>query len=263
MCGLTSRLTNSGRISAALPTRPTLTGFLVAHASFHDRERVIEIPRLLVEIACAQPHLDARRLALDRQHRRPRHRRGERLRATHAAQTCRQDPLVRQFPAEMLASGLGKCLVRALHDALAADVDPRPGRHLAVHHESLAVEFVEMLPRRPLRHEVRVGDQHARSVGVRLEHAHRLARLDEQRLVVVQVAQRRDDGVEALPVARGAADAAVDDQLLRILGDVRIEVVHQHPQRRLGEPALRSAFAAARRADHPVGAARALRGCFP
>ena len=53
--------------------------------------------------------------------------------------------------------------------------------------------------------------------------------------------QRRDDRVEALPVARGAADAAVDDELLRILGDLGIEVVLDHPQRGFGEPALRGA----------------------
>ena len=228
---------------------------------FHQRERIVEVPRLLVEIACPEPHFDARRLAFDREHRRARHRRGERLRAAHAAQARGQDPLVREVTAEMLAAGLRECLVRALHDALTADVDPRPGGHLAVHHQALAIELVEVLPRRPLRHQVRVGDQHARGVGVRLEHAHRLAGLDQQRLVVVQCAQRRDDGIEALPVARGTTDAAVDDQLLGILGDVRIEVVHQHPQRRLGEPALRGAFGAARRADHPVGVARALRGC--
>ena len=40
------------------------------------------------------------------------------------------------------------------------------------------------------------------------------------------------------PVARGLAGAAVDDEILGVLGDVRIEVVHQHPQRGLLHPAL-------------------------
>ncbi len=232
---------------------------LLRRAGFtDDRQRIVEVLRLPVEVTRAQAHFDARRLALDGEHRRARHRRRERLRAAHAAQSRRQNPLVREVAAEMLAARLGESLVRALHDALAADVDPRPGRHLAEHHEALAVELVEVLPRRPLGHEVRIGDQHARRVGVRLEHADRLARLDQQRLVVVQLAQRRDDGVEAFPVARGAADATVDDQFPRILGHFGIEVVHQHPQRRLGEPALCGAFGAARRTDHTVGAARAL-----
>ncbi len=107
------------------------------------------------------------RLAFDREHRRAGHRRGERLRAAHAAQPGRQDPLAREVAAEVLPAGLGERLVGALHDALAADVDPRAGRHLAVHHEPLAVELVEVLPGRPVRHEVRVGEQHARRVGVR------------------------------------------------------------------------------------------------
>ena len=67
-----------------------------------------------------------------------------------------------------------------------ADVDPRAGRHLAVHHQALAIELVEVLPGRPVRHEVGVGDQHARRVGVGAEHADRLARLHQQRLVVLE-----------------------------------------------------------------------------
>ena len=81
------------------------------------------------------------------------------------------------------------------------------------------------------------------------EHADRLARLDQQRLVGLEAAQRGDDAVEALPVARRAPDAAIDHQLARLLGDVGIEVVHQHAQRRLGEPALGRKRRAARRAD--------------
>ena len=46
------------------------------------------------------------------------------------------------------------------------------------------------------------------------------------------------DGVEALPVARGLADAAVDDEVLRALGHLGVEVVHQHAQGRFLLPAL-------------------------
>ena len=60
--------------------------------------------RLRVEVARAQPHLDAARLALDRQHRGARHRRRQRLRAAHAAEPGRQDPLARQAAAD---SGAG------------------------------------------------------------------------------------------------------------------------------------------------------------
>jgi hypothetical protein len=70
------------------------------------------------------------------------------------------------------------------------------------------------------------------------EHADRLAGLDEQGLVVLQPAQGRDDAIERRPVARRPPNSAIDDELAGPLSDVGIEVVHQHPQRRFGEPAL-------------------------
>ena len=114
------------------------------------------------------------------------HRRRQRLRAAHAAEPGGQDPLAREVAAIVLAAHLDEGLVGALHDALRADVDPRAGRHLAVHHQALAIELVEMLPGRPVRHEVGVGDQHARRVGMGAEHADRLARLHQQGLVALQ-----------------------------------------------------------------------------
>ncbi len=90
-----------------------------------------------------------------------------------------------------------------------------------------------------MRHEVGVGDQHARRVLVGAEHADRLARLDKQRLVVVRASCRvAHDAVEILPRARGSADAAVDHQFMRVFGHVGVQVVHQHPHRRLGQPAF-------------------------
>ena len=147
------------------------------------------------------------------------------------------------------APHLDERLVGALHDALRADIDPGAGGHLAVHHEPLAIELVEAVPGRPVRHEVGVGDQDPRRVGVGAEHADRLAGLDEQRLIALEAAQRRDDAVERLPIARRAADPAIDDELARPLGDVGIEIVHQHAQRRFGEPALGAELGSARGAD--------------
>ena len=103
-----------------------------------------------------------------------------------------------------------------------------------------------MLPRRPMRHEVGIGDQDARRVVMRAEHADRLARLHEQRLVAFEALERGDDAVEALPVARGAADAAIDDEFFGTFGHLRIEIVHQHAQRRFGQPALGGELVAAR-----------------
>ena len=91
-----------------------------------------------------------------------------------------------QRAAEAAAGDLGEALVGALQDALRADVDPRPGGHLAVHRQAECLEPAELVPRRPVGHEVRVGDQHARRPLVGAEHADRLARLHEQRLVVAE-----------------------------------------------------------------------------
>ena len=202
------------------------------------RERLVEVLRLPVDVAGLEAHLDAARLALDREHRGAGHRRRQRLRAAHAAEAGGQDPFAGERAVVVAPADLHERLVGALHDALAADVDPRAGGHLAVHHQALAIELVEMVPGAPVRHQVRVGNQHARCIGVGAEDADRLARLHQQRLVGLELPQRCDDAVEALPVAGGAADAAVDDELARALGDDRVEVVHQHPQRGLGEPGL-------------------------
>ncbi len=104
----------------------------------------------------------------------------------------------------MLAADLHEGLVGALHDALAADVDPGAGGHLAVHHQALAIELVEVLPGRPVRHQVRVGDQHARRVGVGAEDADRLARLHQQRLVVLKLAQALEDRLSSDSQLRAA-----------------------------------------------------------
>jgi len=72
---------------------------------------------------------------------------------------------------------------------------------------------------------------------VRPEDADGLAALHEQRLVVLEPAQRGDDRVEGLPRARCAPRAAVDDELGRVLGDIGVQIVAQHPQRGLLGPA--------------------------
>jgi hypothetical protein len=120
------------------------------------REGVVEVGGLLVDVARAQAHVDARLLAFDVERARAGERRGQRLRAAHAAEARGEDPLAGEVAAVVLAAHLDEGFVRALHDALRADVDPRAGRHLAVHHQALLIELVEVLPRRPVRDEVGV-----------------------------------------------------------------------------------------------------------
>ena len=213
------------------------------------RERLVEGVGAFVEVSGADAEVDGVGVAFDREAGGAGQDRGERLRAAHAAEAGGQDPAALEVAAVVLAAGLDEGLEGALHDALGADVDPGAGGHLAVHHQALAVELVEMRPGRPVRHEVGVGDQDARRVGMGPEDADRLAGLDEEGFVVVERAERGDDAVEVLPGAGGAADAAVDDELVRVLGHVGGEVVHQHPERGLGEPALGADLGAGRGVD--------------
>ena len=119
-------------------------------------------------------------MAFDRKQRCTRHGRGERLRAAHAAEPSGENPFANEVAAVMAPRDLRECLVGALYDALAADIDPRARSHLAVHHQALTVELVEMVKRRPVRYEVRVRDQHAWDVRVRAKHPDRFTGLDAQ-----------------------------------------------------------------------------------
>ncbi len=221
-----------------MPQQGDGDGFAFGGVFFDARQRVVQVVGLLVDVAGAQAEIDAALLAFDVQRAGAGQRRGQRLRAAHAAQAGGQHPAALQVAVVMLAARLDEGFVGALHDALAADVDPAAGGHLAVHGQAFGVQFVEVFPGGPVRHQVGVGDQHARGVGVGFEHADRLAGLHQQGFVVFQRFQGFDDLVVALPVARGAADAAVHHQLLGVLGHLRIEVVHQHAQRRFGQPAF-------------------------
>ncbi len=57
------------------------------------RQRVVQIGRLLVDVARLQAEVDAALLAFDIQRARARERRGQRLRAAHAAQAGSENPL--------------------------------------------------------------------------------------------------------------------------------------------------------------------------
>ncbi len=196
-------------------------------------QRVVEVGRALVQVAGLDPSLDPVQVDLDAQRGAVEHRDRQRLGAAHPAEPGGDDQPAGERAAEALARGGGERLIGALEDALAADVDPRAGGHLAVHHQPGGIELAKRLPRRPLRDQVGVGDQHPRRLIVGLEHRHRLARLDDQRLGVPEPAQLPLDRVKRRPVARRLADPAVDDELVGLLGDVGMQVVVQHPQRRL------------------------------
>ncbi len=139
-----------------------------------------------------------------------------------------------------------KGLIGSLQDSLGSYVDPRSGGHLAEHREPQFVQPAELLPGRPLRYQVGVRDEDPRRPLVGPEDAHRLAGLDEKRLLGPELSQARDDRVISSPAARRLASAPVDDQLVGMLGDIGVEVVHQHAHRRFLRPAFARELAAVR-----------------
>src|SRR5205085_9240225 len=91
---------------------------------------------------------------------------------------------------------------------------------------------------------------------VRSEHADRLAALDQERLVVAERAELTHDRIEGGPAPSRPSGAAVHDQRIGVLRDLRIEVVHEHPERRLLLPAAAAELRPARRADGPCARQR-------
>ena len=230
----------------AVSHQPDGDGFFLAHGILHDAQRFIQRVDHEVAIAGLQALLDALGIDLDSQEARAGHRGRQRLSAAHAAHAAADDQLACQVAAKMFFRRRGKGLKRSLDDSLRADVDPRAGRHLPVHHQPGAFQFVELLPVGPVADKVGVGDQHARRVVVRFEDPHGLAGLHQQRLVVFQRLQRGDDGVKALLVARGFARAAINHQVVRTLGHVIVKVVHEHAHGGFLRPCLAREIGATR-----------------
>ena len=149
----------------------------------------------------------------------------------------------------MLPSQFHEGFVGALDDPLAGDVDPGTGGHLAEHEKPLTVEFMKMFPGRPVGDEVGIGNQHPRCVRMSFENSHRFSGLNQERLVVLQALEGFDDPVIAVPVAGRTSDPSVDDEVFRFFRDFRVKVVHQHPHRCLGEPALATELGSSWRTD--------------
>ena len=205
---------------------------------------VVDVVRLLVEVAVLDPPGDPGLVALHADDHAAVHRDGQRLRTAHAAQPGGQRDRAGQGSAEPFGRDRGERLVGALQDALGADVDPRAGRHLAVHGQAELLQAAELLPGRPLRDQVGVGDEHSGGPLVRSQDADGLAGLDEERLVVVEVLEGFYDRGVGVPAPGGAAGAAVDDELVGMFGHLRVEIVHQHAHRGFLRPALAAALCA-------------------
>ena len=212
----------------AIADQPDRNVFFFADGIFQNAQRLVERGDEKIAVAGLEALLDALGIDVNPKKRRAGHGSRQRLRASHSAHAAGDDQLAAQISAKMFVARRIEGLVGALNDPLRADVDPRSCRHLPIHHQPGALQFVELLPVGKMADEIRVGDEHARRVVVRLEHSHRLARLHQQRLVVRETLQRVDDGVIAIPIAGSFARTAVDDQILRALGNFLVKIVHQH-----------------------------------
>ena len=176
-------------------------------------ERVVERIRLLLDVAHLEAPVDRTLIHLHTEDRRPGHRRRERLRAAHPPEAGREHGAPGEIGgAEVRFPRRAEGLVRPLKDSLGPDVDPRPGGHLPEHRQTLGLESAELVPGRPRGHEQRVGDQDPRSARVRAEHADRLPRLHEERLVVAKTQKGANDLAERVVRAGRTPRAPVDDE---------------------------------------------------
>jgi hypothetical protein len=86
---------------------------------------------------------------------------------------------------------------------------------------------------------------------VSFKHPNRFARLNEERLVGLELSELANDGVVGLPGAGSAARAAVDDEILGPFRDLGVEVVHQHAHGGLLRPPETGDLGTSWRSDLP------------
>jgi len=149
---------------------------------------VLEVVDALVAVARLDSPVDSVAVEFDGETDPTVHRHREGLCAAHSAEPASQNDLAAEVAVEGVACERGERFERALENALRADVRPGASGHLAVHAQSLGLEFVERLPVVPVAHEIRVGDEDSGRAFVRAKAPDGFARLDEQRFCVAEVA---------------------------------------------------------------------------
>ena len=151
------------------------------------RERVVEARRSSRRGSASRGAARCGAVHLDREHHAAVHRRGERLRAAHAAEAGGEDEPAPQRcrrsagapprrTSRRCPAGCPACRCRSTSPAVIWPYIIRPLR-------SSSQKCSQVAQR---RHQVGVGDQHPRRVLVGAEDADRLARLHQQRLVVLR-----------------------------------------------------------------------------
>jgi hypothetical protein len=119
----------------AVAHQPHRDGLPAAARFINDVERVIEVHGHAVAISALQALLDARRVYIHAQKAGIVQGGRQRLGAAHAAHAAGDDEPAAQGAAEVPVGRGREGFESALHNSLAADVDPRAGGHLAVHGE--------------------------------------------------------------------------------------------------------------------------------
>ena len=151
----------------------------------HQRERALEIVAAVLQVALAQAPLDALGIDLDDE----RSHAPASTPASGCAPPMPPRPAVRtkrpaSEPPKCSRAGGHERLVGALQDPLRADVLPGARRHPAEHREARVDQLLPAGHRRPAADDVAVGDHRDRREPVRVEEADRLARLDDERLIL-------------------------------------------------------------------------------
>ena len=254
MSGRTPRRTSSGKTSAALPSRPTDSARPRGAGLLDQRQRLVEVGRHPVEVAGLRGGArSGSRGTRPRACEAPGHGRGERLRAAHAAEPAGQDPLARAGRRHS-AGGRPRrrsrrcparspgCRCRSRSRRSSGRTSSGPSRSSSWKRSQVA----QCATRLELAISTRGASAWVRNTPTGLPDC--TSRVSSS----LEPLERLDQHVVAAPVARRPADAAIDHELLRALGDLGVEVVHQHPKRRLGLPAARAQRLPARRPDHAL-----------
>ena len=252
----TPRRSSSGNRVAALPATPTEWARRSRLRPYGHIDRLVQRVRHLVQVPGLDPAPQSGRIDVDDQAGAAVHGDRERLCTAHAAAAGGQRERAGEGVVEAFGRDGGEGLVGALQDALGADVDRRPGGHLAVHGQAQRLQPAELGPGGPVADQVGVGQQHPGCPFVGAEHGDRSTGLHEHGLVGLQGGQRPYQRVVRGPVPGGLTGAAVDDEILRSFRHVGVEIVHQHAQGGLLRPPLRGQRTAPRGAD-------GLHGCLP
>ena len=193
---------------------------------------LVEAVVALAAPALVEARLDARHIDLGDDADRVRNLRRLRLRAAHAAHARAHEEMPREIAvlryAEMHAARVQERIVRAVHDALRADVHPAARRHLPVVGDTHLLRNLPVLRIVELADHERIRDDDARRRRLRREQAERIAALHHERLMIRHDLKILLDETVLKPVMADAARLAVRDELVGIKTDLEVEVVVDH-----------------------------------